>query len=691
MNHWQHEGKMNFFEHQQQAQRKTTRLIIYYFFGLFLTFLTIHLLVAAVASIILETQQGGSGSGEFSIEAVRSVAEDPLYILIDLAAVTLVVGGGTLFKVSQLKSLDGDGIARNYGGTQVLPGKASWKEKRLLNIVEEMAIASGVPVPNVYIMRGEQSINAFAAGFTPQTSVISVTQGALDYLTRDELQGVIAHEFSHLLHHDTRLNMRLIGVLFGLEMIAIIGYLLIRLAPHLANASRSRDNDRNSSVLAMFLLCLGIGIALLIIGLIGQLFANIIRAAISRQREFLADASAVQFTRNPNGIGGALKKIGSRVGGNISNNHAVEASHLFFSNIFGSGLSGLFNSHPNLTVRIKRIDPQFNGEYQKTISKITDEKEFETPAPKPSSAQERLHHLLSQTSGGAGERLSKAAGQAGAGSFSAAGATLAAAILSSAEEVSQNKIRIAESFLEKIPDEISQLIQTPAGAVSMVLAVLLDESQEIREKQLDYLKSQGAPELFADISLAAEKLRNISSSVKIPLVQKSFPLLRTISKEEYAKLRQAAITLMKFDGTIDLFEFTLFGYVFNDLDVYFRLAPPLPEKFDKPSQIAEPFRQVASHLAYAASEDPAECQRAFSMAVAQIGLKLEICSKDTCTNATFSTALRLLSQTGPRLRQDMLKAFYACITADGLINEMEGLLIRAVTAYFHCPMPTWHE
>ena len=682
---------MNFFEYQEQAQRKTVRLVIYYFFGLFLTFLAIHLLVAAVASLILESQQGNSGSGEISIEAIRSVAEDPLYILIDLAAVTLVVGGGTLFKVSQLKGLDGDGIARNYGGTQVLPGKASWKEKRLLNIVEEMAIASGVPVPNVYIMRGEHSINAFAAGFTPQTSVISVTQGALDYLTRDELQGVIAHEFSHLLHHDTRLNMKLIGVLFGLEMIAIIGYVLIRFAPHLASASRSRDNDKNSSAMAVFLLILGVGIALLIIGLVGQLFANIIRAAISRQREFLADASAVQFTRNPNGIGGALKKIGSRVGGHISNNHAVEASHLFFSNIFGSGLSGLFNSHPNLTVRIKRLDPQFNGEYQKVISKITDEKEFETPAPKPSSAQERLHRLLSQTSGGAGERLAGSAGKTGTSSPSAAGTALAAAILSSAEEVSRNKIRIAESLLEKIPDEISQLLQTPDGAVSMVLAVLLDESQEIREKQLEYLKDQGNPELFSGIRLAAEKLRNISPSVKIPIVQKSFPLLRTIPKEEYTKLRQTAITLMKFDGTIDLFEFTLFGYVFNNLDAYFRLAPPASEKFDKPGQIAEPFRQVASHLAYASSGDPAECQRAFSLAAAQIGLKLEICPKETCTNATFSTALRLLSQTGPRLRQNMLKAFYSCITADGLINETEGLLIRAVTAYFQCPMPTWHE
>ncbi|MBR6480318.1 MAG: M48 family metallopeptidase, partial [Thermoguttaceae bacterium] len=348
---------MNFFEHQAQAERKTFRLVICYILGLFLTFLAIHAIVTSVVIIATDEFRGSSAYGE-------NHSDDDLYddfgemfvpqflnpelLLIDLALVVLVVGGGTLYKTSQLKRIDGDGIAQMYGGVRIQERGASWKEKRLLNIVEEMAIASGIHVPNVYVLRNESGINAFAAGNSEPTSVVAVTQGALDYLSRDELEGVIAHEFSHILHHDTRLNMRLIGILFGLEMIALIGYIILRSTPNVTVGEEKKGGGA---------LILIVGLGLLVIGLLGQLFANIIRAAVSRQREFLADASAVQYTRNPAGISGALKKIGSRVGARVTNSKAVEGSHLFFGNIFdGSLLSGIFNTHPDLTERIRRID-----------------------------------------------------------------------------------------------------------------------------------------------------------------------------------------------------------------------------------------------------------------------------------------------------------------------------------------------
>ncbi len=685
---------MNFFEHQEQAQRKSVRLVIYYFFGVFLTFLAIHFLVAGITASLSETQNGDSQySRSFQSDpagATLDTALNPELILIDLLAVALVVGGGTLFKVSELKRLDGDGIARSFGGTRIAPLSANRKEKRLLNIVEEMAIASGIPVPAVYVLRNEPTINAFAAGFTGPTSVVAVTQGALDYLTRDELQGVVAHEFSHILHQDTRLNMKLIGVLFGLEMIALIGLIIMRAAPRMIYVTSSRNRDKNDNALAVMAAILLVGFLVLIIGLVGQLFANIIRAAISRQREFLADASAVQYTRNPDGIAGALKKIGGSVGSHISNNNAVEASHLFFSNIFGRGFfSGLFNSHPDLTVRIRRIDPQFQGDYPKQVQKTSDDA-FDASSPGRPSSSDRFRELLNKTTGGAARTISVGSGAAAAAA-PAAGAALAAALLSSAGEVSQKKLRIAEDLMTAIPDEVAASIWDPDGAMSSVLAVLLSGHAETRERQLAGLREQTRPEIFIRTKAAADRLAEVPLAVRIPIVQKAFPLLRSVSKEEYLSFRETALALIKSDGQVDLFEFTVFGFVFNDLDTYFRLKAPLPEKFDKPGQIAEPFRQVASHLAYAGSGEPGECRRAYSLAAGEMGLPSEILPKEDCSNTSFSAALRELSQTKPILREKMLKAFYACVTADGFINTEEGELIRAVSAYFRCPMPAWDE
>ena len=286
---------MNFFEYQEQARRMTVRLIILYAASLLLVFAAIHLLVAAiVGNVTGEIRQDNASSysppSSDPFDLTLYAFRDPLLLLIDLSAVTLIIGGGTLYKISELKRLDGDGIASHLGGKRLTKTPdVPWRERRLLNIVEEMAIAAGINTPNVYILRGEQSINAFAAGFSLPTSVVAVTQGAVEYLTRDELQGVIGHEFSHILNQDTRLNMKLIGILFGLEMLAIFGYIAMRIGMEIsfyAPRTSRKNDDSQSAVLGFALACFAVGLILLLIGLIGQLFANIIRAAISRQREY---------------------------------------------------------------------------------------------------------------------------------------------------------------------------------------------------------------------------------------------------------------------------------------------------------------------------------------------------------------------------------------------------------------------
>ena len=487
---------------------------------------------------------------------------------------------------------------------------------------------------------------------------------------------MIAHEFSHILHQDTRLNMRLIGILFGLEMIAMIGYVILRSMP---NVTVSRGDNEGKGGSGKLVLLVGLG--LLAIGLLGQLFANIIRAAVSRQREFLADASAVQYTRNPGGIAGALKKIGSRVGARVSNSKAVEGSHLFFGNIFdGSFLSGIFNSHPDLTERIRRIDPKFNGEYEPVIQRqVNPDPSEPEPAPKAGGG-ENLKNTLDKIMGEFGRRAS------GAGS-----AAIASAILGAAGNVTQEKIKFAKALLENIPPAVEEKIKDRFGATAAVLAVLLSGDPERHERELAYLRENLSIDVLEKIGTIAQGLEGVTDAVKIPIVQKAFPYLRAMPKADYLRLREIILTLMKSDGRIDLLEFTIAGFVLNDLDLYFRLVPASVETLEEPDQIAAPFCQVAAMLAYAGTDDRAAAQEAFATAVESIGLPYSPMPKEACTPAEFSQALNTLSHAKAPLRQKVLEALYACISADRQITEREGELIRAVTAYLNCPMPTWGE
>src|SRR5262249_37347604 len=223
----------------------------------------------------------------------------PELLLFVAAGVGVLVGGASAFKVAQLAS-GGQAVALMMGGVEVPGTTTELRQKRLLHVVEEMALAAGVPVPPVYIL-DEPGINAFAAGYAPGDAVVAVSPGCLTYLTRDELQGVVAHEFSHILNGDMRLNIRLIGLIFGIMVLSVIGRMLM-----LTGGRRSSSSQRNDSRAGLMMLGLGV----FALGLVGAFFGRLIMAAVSRQREYLADASAVQFTRNPDGIAGALKKIG---------------------------------------------------------------------------------------------------------------------------------------------------------------------------------------------------------------------------------------------------------------------------------------------------------------------------------------------------------------------------------------------
>ena len=329
---------MDFFEAQEYAQKRTKWLVLWFA-------LAVIAVVAAVDFL-------------FYLFLGQKMGEDlvPFLAMVSFATAGIIVIA-SLFKTKQL-GRGGEVVAHDLGGRLVMPGSTDFQEKRLLNIVEEMAIASGMPVPQVFLMDEEESINAFAAGTEPSNAVIGVTRGCVQRLTRDELEGVIAHEFSHILNGDMRLNMRLMGIVFGLLVISIIGRGMVEMLRYQSQGRRRNSKEGGGALLALFL----IGLGLLVIGSLGVLFGRLIQAGISRQREFLADASAVQFTRNPSGISGALKRIGGLAGlTKMKSAKASEASHMFFSNggMFSFGLA----THPPLDVRIKAIEKNWDGEF----------------------------------------------------------------------------------------------------------------------------------------------------------------------------------------------------------------------------------------------------------------------------------------------------------------------------------------
>ena len=342
---------MNFFEHQDHARRQTGRMILLFILAVIVIVVAVNL---SVSAILISTDRPRAENVIDYLSSINPV----IYIVVSLLTLA-IIGLGTMVRMAQLAK-GGKAVAELVGARLITCDTSDLKEKMLLNVVEEMAIASGTAAPRVYVMDEERSINAFAAGYSPNEAIIAVTKGTLDILNRDELQGVIAHEFSHILNGDMRLNIRLLGVLNGILIIGTIGMYILR---GLGRGRVRSNRDEGKGIAVMFL----IGLSLAIIGYAGVFFGRLIKSAVSRQREYLADASAVQFTRNPTGIGGALKKILFGTNGSlVTNRHSEELSHMFFSQgIKLSFLSNLFSTHPPLEERIKRIDPSFNPRTRK--------------------------------------------------------------------------------------------------------------------------------------------------------------------------------------------------------------------------------------------------------------------------------------------------------------------------------------
>ena len=613
--------------------------------------------VAIIASIelLLAATMGFLGRNPDTGAVDWATVTDPQLLVVSILGTLIIIGGGSLYKIAQLRA-GGRVVAEHLGGRLLTADIADPIEQRLLNVVEEMAIASGTATPPVYLMDQEEGINAFAAGFAPGDAVIGVTRGTATRLDRDELQGVIAHEFSHILNGDMRLNLRLMGLLNGILIIGMLGYFILRMSFFTGGRRRSRDGKDGLPIMA-----LGAGLA--VIGFAGTFFGNLIKAAVSRQREYLADASAVQFTRQPDGLAGALRKIGGFAKGSaIQNPNAPEASHLFFGRAT-SGFSALFATHPPLEERIRRIDPSWDGHFPEGV-----------PTTDAGVAPRRAVPGAAAFAGGIGGAAPTAAGLTGA--------------VASIGQPSQAHIRYAARLIESLPAELRSAAREPYGARVVVFALLLDRSAGPRQQQLAHLEAAADTGVFEETLKLARVVEPLKAKLRLPLLEIALPALRALSKSQHDLFLRNIVVLAEADNTIDLFEWAVHRILHQDLEALSGRGQRARVRHRSVAAVHASCERLMSTLAYGGHPDTAGAAHAFEQARLVLGLAdARLQPRDGCGLAALDAALHHLDEASPQVKRQILEAAVACITADHAVTVEEAELLRAVSASMSCPMP----
>jgi Zn-dependent protease with chaperone function len=649
---------MDFFERQERARRNTKVLVLYFALAVLGTTAAIYL---AFALILL---RGGYQAG-----SLRWLWNTQLFLGV-AAGTWLVILLGSLMKTAQLGKA-GSAVALLLGGRPVNPLAAGPDERKLLNVVEEMSIASGTPVPEVYLLGEEKSINAFAAGTTPKNAAIGVTRGCIQLLNRDELQGVIAHEFSHILNGDMRLNLRLMGLIHGILCIAIIGRELLRASSRRRSTLGARSSGKGGNPLPL------IGLALMIIGSIGVFFGRLIKSAVSRQREFLADAAAVQFTRNPDGIGGALKKIGGlEYGSRLQAGRAEEASHMFFGNGLGQPWFGLMATHPPLEERIRAIDPHFDGKFTPVTLPGECELEGEPVPILPRRARGPMR----------APDLGDLLGPAASGAAMPPPVLLATEVTARTGAVNAGHLRSAEKLLAALPEPLFLAAHEPMEAIALVYALGLSGNEKVRGEQLALL-----PEAIrTEVGRLCPHLDGIDPRAKLPLVELAFPALRRLSPAQFTEFSRTLRGLIEVDREIDLFEFALQRMVVRHLEPQFQAKRKSVTQFYSLKPLLPQCAVLVSALANVGHDTPAEIERAFRAGIQPLGRDaagLTLLPLSECNLLQIDAALTRLAQATPPIKKIALEACAQAVAADGKIQMPEGELLRAIADSLDCPMP----
>jgi Zn-dependent protease with chaperone function/uncharacterized tellurite resistance protein B-like protein len=676
---------MDFFGYQDQANRSTRKLIVLFVLAIVIIIVSIY-----IATVLLfippEGLQEDTGlyilklisPKNFSLPSGAGI-EDwlidrqwwyPKWFFSLAVILSVLIVCGSAFKNSQLRR-GGRAVASMLGGRLILPETTDPDERRLLNVVEEMSIASGTPVPAVYLMEQEPGINAFAAGYTQKDMVIGVTRGSIRLLSRDELQGVIAHEFSHILRGDMRLNMRLMGTVFGITMIAMIGHFILRFSTtgfRLGSGGSRSGKRRGKGGGGPGAAILIMGVLLYVIGYMGVFFGNLIKSAIARQREYLADASSVQFTRNPAGLAGALKKIGGLSSGSrILSPHAHEASHFYFCNGLKRSFFQFLATHPPLAKRILRLDPSFTGEFPKIES------------PQVQTMPESK--LVSELSAGPPISFKAELEAIDAQKF-----------IANIGILTSDQIDYAAGLRKNLPEELHAALKEPAGAVAVILSLLLSRDESVRTLQIREIEQHAPEAISGEIAKLSSVVQGLDPDIRIPLVDWAMPALRNLSDRQYTQFRSIMERLISADKHLDLFEFCLQRMVRRYLDSHFYKLKPSKMKYSRTEQVLPEALHLLSALAWAGSSSETEARMAFSAGLEQLNLSerkefdLEP-ESESMYLSRMDQVLQQLSLTRPYVKKNLLFSCAHTVTSDGQVLEAERELLRAIADSLELPVP----
>jgi Zn-dependent protease with chaperone function len=638
------------FYSRQAAARGQSRWLVF-------IFILALLAVALALDLVLFTFLAGRGH-YFSFNALDYVAANPGQAVTSTLLVMGVLGLASLYKSIELRG-GGGVVARSLGGVLVTGDTTDLKRKRLLNVVEEMAIASGVPMPEVYVLEQEPGINAFAAGHTPANAAVTVTQGALDRLTRDELQGVIGHEFSHVLNGDMRLNVQLMGWVFGLFVIGLIGRLILQFSP------RTDRRDSNAAFLAL-------GFAIMVLGYVGLLAGRILQAAVSRQRERLADASGVQFTRNPQGLKGALMKIAALPDGSaLVAADAEQAAHMFFAD----ALSRVFATHPPILERIRELDPHFNVQ------------ELERAAAEPDQQPS-----LAEFAGQAG--ASGFAGQAGAAGIAAGagsriggiGVAQATRAVAQVGKPDTAHIEHAQAVRLALPPGARELTESPGGAQALILAMLISTDPAVRERQLQLLTKTTNAASVAVIQRVLPIAHDLNPMLRLPLLQRAFPALRRSTVPQRQSLARLVNELIHADNRIDVFEFCLaklLEMLLND-----ELSASIPHGTLTLEDESNEISLLFATLAQIGAQDEQAARMAYEVGIASVlPMRRPPFAVTPDWQQKLSAALARLEQLHPFAKKAVIEGLVKTVANDEMLMDDEAELLRTVCALLHCPLP----
>ncbi len=627
---------MNFFEHQAAARRASTRLV-------FLFVLAVIGIVAAV---------------DF---AAWLVVPSWRMLAFTTGITLLTILFGSLYRIASLGG-GGEAVAQQMGGTLVPADTTDLSLRRLRNVVEEIAIASGVPVPKLYVLENEAGINAFAAGFSPSDAVVAVTRGTLDRLNRDELQGVIAHEFSHILNGDMRLNVRLIGALFGILMIGLIG----RKVLEYGRFGSSRNKNAGALVVA--------ALVAMVIGYVGLFFGRMIKAGVSRSRERLADASAVQFTRQAAGLAGALKKIaGVEDGSRLSHRgDAEEVSHMLFGD--GVGFSSLFATHPPLLERIRALEPGFRSEQLERLR-------AEWHLAPPDGLQEDIALGLAD---GAAAPLPGARQQ-----VRVSPQQVAAQVATPASD----DYRRADAIVDAVPEALRDLARDREAVMPLLLALLLADADDALDAQRKAI-AERLGETAADHALRIHQqlTADLHPALRLPLAALAFPVLRLRPRPQLEVFLDAVQAAVDADGEVSLFEYCLARLL--QVQVRESLDPARYARFGrrKPVNVRNEFATLLAVVARYGNADDAAARRAYLAGLQRVLPHDHLPYAPPAGGVQALDAVwEPLDALDPLAKQAMVEAVTDAISSDGRISVAEAELLRTICGALHCPLPPMLE